>query len=137
MSASFLGFADSSSGCEQAAGGERTVYSTGNENFYTYHSRRISISIRSAVAERAANNHQKLRRRLTRATVIDRTAMGTRRVRRSAFDVLQGGRPRAPTPVRPLHVVLSLRPVDRERVHLRPVDRVTIHTSHQLHTDRT
>ena len=56
----------------QAAGGERTVYSTGNENFYTYHSRRISISIRSAVAERAANNHQKLRRRLTRATVIGR-----------------------------------------------------------------
>ena len=56
----------------QAAGGERTVYSTGNENFYTYHSRRISISIRSAVAERAANNHQKLRRRLTRATVVGR-----------------------------------------------------------------
>ena len=56
----------------QAAGGERTVYSTPNENYYTHHSRRISISVRSAVAERAANNHQTLRRRLTRATVIGR-----------------------------------------------------------------
>ena len=56
----------------QAAGGERTVYSTHNENYYTHHSRRISISVRSAVAERAANNHQTLRRRLTRATVIGR-----------------------------------------------------------------
>ena len=54
-----------------AAGGERTVYSH-NENYYTHHSRRISISVRSAVAERAANNHQPLRRRLTRATVIGR-----------------------------------------------------------------
>ena len=28
----------------QAAGGERTVYSTHNENYFTHHSRRISIS---------------------------------------------------------------------------------------------